>query len=437
MPPSTNERRNFESFERPLLEGYQVARLNALLRTCLQENAFYRQKLGGVFSPSELAESADGLGPLRSIAELSRLPFTLKQELLPQQPGPLPRNATYGPRRYVRYHQTSGTRGRPLPVVDTAEDWSWWMDCWGYVLDAAQVTPDDRVFLAFSFGPFVGFWSAHDAAIERGCLVIPGGGMSTLSRLELMRSAGASVLLCTPTYALHMAHVARQQQIDLAATGINTIIVAGEPGGSDPDLRSRMMTAWRAQVLDHSGASEIGPWGYGDANGTGLYVTESQFIAEFLSLSSGQPAGEGELAELALTNLGRYGCPVIRYRTGDLVRPSWSRSGENRFVFLEGGVLGRVDDMMIVRGVNIFPSSVEQIVRSFPEIDEYRITVQKRGAMDELRVEIEDRLDEPRRVANELEIRLGLTVQVRCVPKGTLPRSEGKSLRWIDERGRA
>jgi phenylacetate-CoA ligase len=435
MTLSADDRRKFESLERSSLEGHQLARLNVLIRRCLKENAFYRQKLRDVFSAGELAQLKRGeTGPLQSLAELPELPFTLKYELLPEDSGRLPRNATYGAECYVRYHQTSGTRGRPLPVVDTAEDWSWWMDCWGYILDAARVTSDDRVFLAFSFGPFIGFWSAHDAAIERGCLVVPGGGMSTLARLELMRTAGATVLLCTPTYALHMAHVAGEHQIDLPAIGLKTIIVAGEPGGSDADLRSRILTAWGAQVLDHSGATEVGPWGYGDATGDGLFVTESEFIAEFLSLETADAAGEGELSELVLTNLGRYGCPVLRYRTGDVVRPNWSRSGANRFVFMQGGVLGRVDDMLIVRGVNIFPSSVEQIVRSFPEIAEYRIKVRKRGALDELYLEIEDQLEQPRRVANELEVRLGLTVQVCCVPPGSLLRSEGKSRRWIDER---
>jgi phenylacetate-CoA ligase len=135
-----------------------------------------------------------------------------------------------------------------------------------------------------------------------------------------------------------------------------------------------------------------------------------------------------------LTNLGRFGSPVIRYRTGDLVRATWPQSGNNRFVLLDGGILTRSDDMMIIRGVNVFPSSIEQILRSFPEVVEYRLIARRAAAMDELHVEVEDRLSQPARIVNELQVRLGLKVDVRCVPLGSLPRFDGKGKRFVDER---
>jgi phenylacetate-CoA ligase len=187
-------------------------------------------------------------------------------------------------------------------------------------------------------------------------------------------------------------------------------------------------------VIDHAGASEIGPWGFGDRAGRGVYILETEFIAEFLSLATGAPAEDGELAELVLTSLGRIGSPVIRYRTGDIVRPRRDAGSDIRFALLEGGVLGRADDMLIVRGVNIFPSSVEQILRSFPEIVEYRVTALRHGSLDALVVEIEDRLEAPERVARELTLRLGLKIEVRCVPLGSLPRFEGKGKRFHDQR---
>ena len=275
---------------------------------------------------------------------------------------------------------------------------------------------------------------AFYAATARGLLVAPTGGMSTVARLDLIRSLKATVLFCTPSYALHLAEKAVESQIETSQLGVRWVIVAGEPGGSIPSIRHRIETAWGATVIDHSGASEVGPWGFGDSEGRGLFVNESDFIAEFISIESGEPAGEGELSELVLTSLGRWGSPVVRYRTGDLVRPSWSHESECRFVFLEGGVLSRSDDMMIIRGVNIFPSSVEQILRSFPEVVEYRLTAYKSGAMDGLVVEIEDRLEQPQRVARELQLRLGLKIQVDCVPLGTLPRFEAKGKRFVDER---
>ena len=163
-------------------------------------------------------------------------------------------------------------------------------------------------------------------------------------------------------------------------------------------------------------------------------MNEISFLPEFLSVETGEPAVEGELAELVLTTLGRTGCPVIRYRTGDLVRPTWPATGPNRFVLLEGGVLGRADDMLVIRGVNIFPSSIEQIIAMFPEVVEWRTTAHKAGEMDALTVEIEDHLSQPERVAHELQLRLGLRVDVKCVPLGSLPRSEGKGKRFIDKR---
>jgi phenylacetate-CoA ligase len=319
-------------------------------------------------------------------------------------------------------------------VLDTADDWRWWLEGWQYVLDAADVSPRDRVLMAFSFGPFIGFWSAYDAIALRGCLVVPTGGLNSAGRLQLARTARANVLCCTPTYALHLMEVAEQHQIDTTSLGIRAIIVAGEPGGSVPSIRTRIEAGFQATLVDHAGATEVGPWGYGDSAGLGLYVNEAEFIAEFLSLKTGEPATEGELSELVLTSLGRAGSPVIRYRTGDLVRRSRPVDSANRFAFLEGGVLSRTDDMLVIRGVNIFPSSIEQILRSFPEVVEYRMTAYKAQAMDQLAIEIEDRLAQPQRVADELQLRLGLKIEVKCIPLGSLPRSEAKGKRFVDRR---
>jgi phenylacetate-CoA ligase len=417
------DRRQLEQLPREELARHQLARLNELLGELMSHNRFYAEKLAQI----EL--------PLKSLGDLGRVPYTFKDELVTAPfAGEFAANLTYPLARYVRYHHTSGTRGRAMPVLDTAEDWRWWVETWQFVLDAAEVGPEDRVFLAFSFGPFIGFWSAHDAAVARGTLVIPGGGMSTLARLEMIRRTRSTVLFCTPSYALRLAEVAVEHQIDPAGLDVRRIIVAGEPGGSVPALRRRIESAWNARLVDHAGASEIGPWGYGDPAGRGLYIAETEFIAEFLSLESGQPAADGQQAELVLTSLGRFGSPVIRYRTGDVVRPRFAASEANHFVLLEGGVLGRTDDMLIVRGVNVFPSSVEQILRAFPEVVEYRVTVHRQSSRDLLAVEIEDRLDQPERVARELNVRLGLKVDVRCVPLGSLPRFEGKGKRFIDQR---
>lgn len=415
-------RRQFQQLDREALRDHQLQQLNRLGAEILPGNQFYASKL-----PASAF-------PLGSLDDLAHFPFTNKEELAADTNDGRAVNRTYPLDQYVRFHRTSGTRGRPLVVVDTADDWQWFVDTWQYVLDVAEVTAQDRALLAFSFGPFIGFWSAHEATAARGSLVVPGGGLSTLGRLELITSQEITILFCTPTYALHLAEVAAANQIDLAASSVRCLVVAGEPGGSIPAVRERIETAWNARLVDHAGSTESGPWGYADAEGEGLHVIESEFLAEFISLSSGEPAEEGELSELVLTNFGRPGNPVIRYRTGDLVRPAYGGKGSDRFVFLPGGVLGRVDDMIIIRGVNVFPSSIEQIVRSFPEIVEYRLTVSREAEMDKLSVEIEDPLGEPDRVSQEFQLRLGLRVAVECVPEGSLPRFEGKGKRFIDHR---
>jgi len=423
MNATFEARRRLERMAPHELAEHQLGKLNALLEATLPHNRFYADRLSEVSLP------------LKSLDQLSELPFTFKDDLVNNpKGGQFASNLTYPQHRYVRFHRTSGTRGRPMAVLDTADDWRWWIDTWQFVLDAAEVGAEDRVMMAFSFGPFIGFWSAHDAVAARGAMVIPGGGLDTLARLELIRSTPVTALFCTPSYALHLADTAAENQIDTASLDVRRIVVAGEPGGSVPAVRQRIETAWNAKVIDHSGASEVGPWGFSDPSSRGLHVIESEFVTEFLSVETGKPAAEGELSELVFTTLGRVGSPVLRYRTGDLVRPTWNAEGEIRFVLLDGGVLGRSDDMMIIRGVNIFPSSVDQILRSFPEVLEYRMTVRRDGELDRLSVEVEDRLDDVSRIAKELRLRLGLRVDVIAAPIGSLPRFEGKAKRFIDLR---
>lgn len=417
---------------RDAVEARKLERLRCMLREVLPRNGFYAAKL------SRLADPAG----IRSLADLADWPFTFKEELVEAAAGSgRPGNLTWGLERYVRYHQTSGTRGRPLPVYDTAADWAWWMECWRTILERGGVTPGDRVVVASSFGPYVGFWSGFDATIARGAMAIPTGGMTSLARLELIRTMGGSVLLATPSYALHLAEVAAEAKIDAPSLGVRLVIVAGEPGGSVAATRSRIANAWAADVLDHAGATEVGPWGVGDHHGDGLDVIEEWFHPEFLSIQTGGAAEPGQLAELVLTTLGRCGAPVIRYRTGDVVRPVWAsaadvEAGACPWVRLEGGILGRTDDMLVVRGVNVFPHAIDEIVRGFPEIVEHRLTAFTRESLDELALDVEDHLDDPERVARELRIRLGLRVDVRTVPIGSLPRFEGKGRRFIDGRHR-
>ncbi len=416
------------------LERYQLEKLNSLLATVVPSNRYYQDRFGC----SELS--------VRSLDEWSRLPTSKKSDWLSDDPSGIALHHTFPQSMYRRYHRTSGTRGKPMVILDTAEDWQWWISTWQYVLDACGIQADDRIMMAFSFGPFIGFWSAHDACLNRGCMVIPCGGMSTAARIDLIQSAEPSVLFSTPSYAMHMADDAVQRGIDLVGSSIRQVFVAGEPGGSVPAIRARIESSFGAKVMDHAGATEVGPWGFGSSDGQAIHVIESEFIAEFLpwepdqgdvSVQSDLDPGN-DLFELILTSLGRVGAPVFRYRTGDLVRPSFSSDSESCFVRLESGVLGRTDDMIVVRGVNIFPSSIDAIVRSFPAITEYRLTVFKKGAMDALLLEYESGLNADEKIAEwlaeKLSIQLNLRFEVIRVSHGDLPRSEGKAKRLFDRR---
>ncbi|MBI1903304.1 MAG: phenylacetate--CoA ligase family protein [Planctomycetia bacterium] len=418
---SYRERRRLERLDRAELEKHQLQRLGELLATILPHNAFYAEKLKGLRVPPQ------------SLAEFRTWPLTTKEEL--ETPGGLAANLTWPRERYVRFHQTSGTKGRPLVVLDTPQDWQRWIELWQYVLDAAEVRLGERALLAFSFGPFIGFWTAFDALLARGCTAIPSGGMSSRARLELLRTAQATALFCTPTYALHLAEVAQQSGIDLRKCGVRAIVVAGEPGGSIPTTRDRIEQVWNARVVDHAGATEVGPWGCADAERRGLNVIESEFIAEFISPETGLAAAPGDFAELVLTSLFRPGCPVIRYCTGDVVRPIGMTDRTRRgFALLEGGVLGRADDMLVVRGVNVFPSALEAVIREFPELGEFRATISTAGELDGVKIEVEDPLAQPKRIVEAFQMRLGLRVVVEPVPLGSLPRFEGKARRVVDLR---
>jgi phenylacetate-CoA ligase len=407
------------------LRGFQLNRINRLLSSVMEENEFYREKLAGVRLP------------LASLEDVRTLPFTEKSELVEDQRRhpPFGRNHFLPLARYVQYHQTSGTKGRPLKVLDTRESWDWWRDCWLEVLRAAGVTAEDRVFLAFSFGPFIGFWAAYEAAEHLGALVIPGGGQSSLERLRALLDTKSTVLLCTPSYALHLAEVAAEHGIDIASSSVHTLIHAGEPGASIPSVRQRIESLWNARCFDHSGMTEMGAYGYACRERQGLHVNEREFFAEVIDPNSGETVAEGETGELVLTNFGRYGYPLIRYRTGDMVVNSGRLCAcGNPFRFLPGGVVGRVDDMVVIRGVNIFPQSIESIVREFPEVTEFRIVYYTREQMAQVKVQVEAPEELVERLQRRLREGVGLRIDVERVANGSLPRFEMKARRVLDLR---
>jgi phenylacetate-CoA ligase len=261
---------------------------------------------------------------------------------------------------------------------------------------------------------------------------VSGGGMTTEQRVRTMAELGATVLLSTPTYALRLADVARGIRLDPAAGKIRVTLHAGEPGASIPATRAAIETAYSAQCFDHTGMTELGPTGHSCSQRDGIHAIESEFVFEVLD-ESGHAASEGE-GELVATNLGRWGMPLIRYRTGDRVAVSREPcSCGSPFMKLVGGIRGRVDDMFTVRGVNLYPSQVEDIVRRHPRITEFVIERRRVRQMDEvaLLVEIEGEDASTERLEADLRQALGVRLECRVVPEGTLPRSELKAKRIV------
>jgi phenylacetate-CoA ligase len=410
------------------LRDHRWSRLRALVRETLGANPFWTAK----WRAAGLTSADD----LRDWDDFRRLPLTRKRELVDDQAAhpPFGTNLTYPLARYVRIHQTSGTSGQPIRWLETEASWNWWAHCWRFVLAGAGLGPGDRVYFPFSFGLFVGFWAGFEGARALGALAIPGGGQDSLTRLGTMQALGATALVCTPSYALHLVELARERGIDLAKLGIRATVHAGEPGAGIPAVRARIESGWGARAFDHAGMTEMGAYGYECAEQAGLHVNESEFIAEVLDPETLAPAREGELV---LTNLGRTGSPAVRYRTGDRVRVAEAPCGCGRtFMRLEGGILGRLDDMLIIRGVNIFPSAIEGIVRRFAVVDEFQVEVFRDGELDQARVIIEvDGAAGARSVREAvqeaLRASLGLRLEVACVEPRTLPRWELKARRVV------
>jgi phenylacetate-CoA ligase len=417
--------------DRAALAALQGRKLVPMLREVRATNPFYRRKL-------------DEAGVAPDCQSVESLPFTTRAELEEDQSErpPFGTNLTYPLPRYCRYHQTSGTHGRPVRWLDTADSWSWFKRCWRQIFGAAgvSVAAGDRLFFPFSFGPFVGFWAAFESATAMGLLAIPAGGLSTSARLRMLLDNQATVVCCTPTYALRMAEVAREQNLDLAGSAVRALIVAGEAGGNVPETRSRIETAWGARVFDHSGMTEMGAVSFECLeNPGGLHVIESEYVAEVIDPTTLAPVRDGTAGELVLTNLGRWGSPLIRYRTNDHVRMTRARCACGRwYARLDGGILGRIDDMFIVRGNNVFPTAVEAVIRRFPEVAEFRLTVLEGGPLTQVRLEIEPANGS---VADDLGARVGRSIQeslsfraeVALVPPGALPRFEMKARRFVKQ----
>ena len=429
-----------ETMPRKELEGLQLRKLKNLIQWTEAQVPHHSKRL------HDAGVTADSLA---SLEDLGRIPFFTREDWMQGQLDQPP----YGPilaapeEAAIRYHLTSGTTGRtPIRVLDSMKDWEWIAEMWCYGFWGFGIRPEDIVFFAFSYGTFVGFWGAHYACEKMGCLVLPGGNMTTDARVKQIVDMNATVVCSTPTYALRMAQEAQNLGIDLAGGPVKRLILSGEPAGSIPATKKLIEEQWGAKAGDTAGMTELGTIMMFECEHQpgGTHIIEDHFIEEVIDPVTEEPVPYGERGERVVTSFGRGFIPVIRYRTRDFVVkvPADKCSCGRTFDIYEGGIRGRVDDMKLVRGTNVYPRAVEAIVREYREIDEFQIHLfTAEGIRDEIEVliEVPDPDADSDRIISELNTALadaheGLRFSVRIVENESLPRFELKAKRVLDDR---
>ena len=386
---------------------------------------------------------------LQSMDDVRRIPFLTREDWMESQSADPPFGAVLAQPRSaaIRYHTTSGTSGnRPLAVLDGPKDWEWIAEMWCYALWGFGVRPVDTVFFAFSYGTFVGFWGAQYASEKLGALVLPGGNMTTEARVRMIDEVGATVVCSTPTYALRMSQEAKAIGIDLVNGPVQKLILSGEPAGSIPATKALIESEWGAKAADTAGMTEVGTIVMFECSHQpgGAHVIEDHYLEETIDPVSCEPVAYGEEGERVVTSFGRGFIPVLRYRTRDVVcRVPGSTCGCGRtFDIYDGGIRGRVDDMKVVRGTNVYPRAIEEIVRQVDDVAEFQIHLYTvGGSRDEIEVLVEVEGDEAavdtqlRELARQLaEAHEGLRIDVRRADRESLPRFELKAKRLVDDR---
>jgi phenylacetate-CoA ligase len=429
-----------ETMPREELEALQVRKLRNVIGWADAQVPFHSKRL---------RDSGVTIDSIAGLEDLRRIPFMTRDEWMQGQVEHPP----YGPilaapkEAAIRYHMTSGTTGRtPIRVLDSLKDWEWIAEMWCYGLWGFGVRHADTVFVAFGYSTFIGFWGLHYACEKMGCLVLPGGAMTTDQRVKQIVDMGATVVCSTPTYALRMAQEAKTLGIDLAGSAVQRLILSGEPAGSIPATKKLIEEQWGAKAGDTAGMTELGTIMIFECEHQpgGTHIIEDHYIEEVIDPETDEPVGYGELGERVVTSFGRGFIPVIRYRTRDLVEkvPHDRCDCGRTFDIFDGGIRGRVDDMKLVRGTNVYPRAVEAIVREYKEIDEFQIHLYTaEGIRDEIEilVEIPDPNTDRERILGNLEKALadsheGLRFGVAEAEAGSLPRFELKAKRLQDDR---
>jgi phenylacetate-CoA ligase len=423
-----------ETLPREKLEEIELKRFRELLRWAKDQSPFYGKKLHGI-DPEDI----------RSMEDVAKVPMTEKDELRAAQEGKEP--YLYGDllavpsERLSIFHQTSGTTGKPVYFPDTYESWQWVVEVWCYILYAAGFRPTDRVFLPFVYNVYIAFWQGHYAAEKLGCEVVPGGGLETKARIQKIKEVGATALMNTPTYGLHMIEMAKEMGIDPRRDlKVRKMICAGEP--MPEPARLRLEKEWGADVYDHIGGTEPGGWAGMCTEKKGLHVIEPHFLLEMVDLETmSKPILPGVKGVAVITSLCRRCIPLIRFNLKDVMMVMDQPCSCGRTSMRVDQIGGRVDDLRKIRGVFFSPSRVEEVIRAeFPEVVEFEIILTQEEVMPvlTLRTEADPSLSEGqqkelrRRIRDQLKIKTNLTFEIESVKPGGLPRYTLKAARFKD-----
>lgn len=430
-----------ETLDRERLEALQLARLRYQCEWAAARSPWYKRLFAQAgFDPSRVHSLED----IRSIEPLTRGDWIASQREHP----PYGELATIDEAGAIRVHTTSGTTGHgPLRALDSRKDWAWVAEMWSYAVWGCGVRPTDTAYLAFGYGSFIGFWGLHYAMEKIGVLNVPGGAQTTEARVRQIIDFGATVVASTPTYALRLAQEARSLGIDLRRSEVKRLILSGEPAGSIPTTKLLIEEEWGAKTFDTAGMTEIGTIMCFECEHQpgGTHIIEDHIFEEVLDPDSLEAVPYGERGERVVTSFGRGAMPLLRYRTADLVCrvPAARCSCGRGFDIYEGGILGRVDDMVLVRGTNVYPRAIEAIVRDHDGVAEFQTRITREGIRDEitLRVEMTDSWDASAwpKLADDLHRELrqafeGLNFRIERASAGELPRFELKAKRTVDLR---
>jgi len=429
-----------ETLPREKLRMLQLKKFKRILKWAYDNSPFYKryyQSFG--LEPEDIRTFED-------IRKVPKIEKDMLRDIQKREPFPYGDILAVPLEEVVAFRQTSGTTGVPVYQGDTWQDWEWQAECWSYILYAQTYRPRDRVFFPFGYNVFTAFWNAHYAAEKIGCEVIPGGVLNTEARILKMRELKCNAFMATPTYVLGMGETALKMGIDPKKDlFIEKITCAGEPGASIPSTRKRIEEIWGAKVYDHIGATEIGAWSFScPHSGFMLHVNEAFFLVEIEDVETGELIEEpGRQGKMVVTTFDRIAKPCIRFDSKDVIK--WAdiecECGRT-FRMIDGGVIGRADDITKVKGVLLAPTAIEEVVRSIPELsDEYEVIVTKKGDIDDitLRIEIKPGYEKKgkeilTRLQNDLRIKTNLGYNIEIHPYGSLPRYDVKARRFKDLR---